>query len=145
MAIRKNISKPLRTAYYAALQNITYNGEVVPVADGFLAAEPFSDHHIIISSINETDDSPDSSYDDEVVVNVDIVSMLVNGYTRDIVDDLEGEVLAALSAVEGSKIIGGGLQITGLHKVGSDYLEEQGDNGNIIRKIVRMGQRIIQQ
>lgn len=142
MTSRRNISKPLRTAYYAALQGITYAGEAVPVADGFLAAEGFSTHHIIISSISENDDSPQASYDDEVVVNLDIVTIFYNGYSRDICDDIEDAVLQRLT---GATISLSSAAITGIRKLGSDYLEEQGDNGNIIRKVVRLGQRIMQQ
>lgn len=136
-----NITKKVRTAYYTALSGIS-----VPVVDGWNNSNSLVVNHVIIKNISET--KKDNTYQTngaEVIVELDIVTFQVNGFTSDTRDDIENEILQVLiptPSTDGITVTGIGL--FNVEKEGANDLEEVGDNGNIARKILRIKQDVHQ-
>jgi hypothetical protein len=142
-----SVSKKLRTAYYQALNgNVEYDSNDVPVVDGFMLSETISSHHIIIADVNETASNTTDTFRTEAVITLQIVSR-VDGYTKDIVDDIEDQVLNILmpSPTSGSPLTVSGIEVNNIIREGSTYLEEYSQNGAIIRKILMISQTITEQ
>lgn len=138
-----NIDERLRAAYYAALSGqLFYGGAKIPVADGFSTAEGIQQHHVIISEVNEATRDTMETFITEAEVVLDIITWQYNGYTKSIAANIEGQILAILKPDFLSTLTVPGLQISSLRKTAGSYIEESGDNGNIVRKILRITQLI---
>jgi hypothetical protein len=127
----------IRTAYYQALAgNITYNGKVLQVADGFEAAESWTDNHIIISTIYGASQNTQTSFIDRVRVTLDIVTYQKNAWSRKPASDIEALVVAALIPNRQSTSLNiAGIQFNDVYRAEYDYITEQSSNGNVVRKL----------
>ncbi len=143
----KNVSKQLRKAYVTALAGLTYDLVAVPVADGFSNAEAIRTNHIIIGEITKSlSDKNQSGFINDVFVSIDIVTRQLNGFTHDIADDIEDQILQIVCPTVITNGLGAiaGFQVVEVEFESSRPLEEEGENGNIIRNIVRLKNKIVQ-
>lgn len=132
----KDCIKPLREGLYAAL-----NGAIsVPVTDGLGSGDC-----VIISGINENSSNTLDNFRTDVIVDLDIVTRQANGYSRDAADGIADEILQILiPAVDVAGFAVAGFQVMNVQKVSGNYIDEPGDTENIVRKILRIQQTLIQ-
>lgn len=138
----RNITKPLRTAYVAALNGVIS----VPVVDSWNTSVSMVEDHVIIKNITQSKkDNSWQGWGEEVIVELDIVTFQINGFTSDKRDDIEDEILQILKPnVQTDGITIGTFGLFNIEKEGSNDFEEITDKGNIARKILRIKQDVHQ-
>lgn len=137
----RNITKPLRTAYVAALAGIS-----VPVKDSWNTAQGMVTDHVIIKNITQAKkDNSWNGWGEEVIIELDIVTYQKNGFTSDTRDDIEDEILQILlPTVQTAGVTIGTFGVFNTEKESSYDIEEIIPGGNIARKILRIKQDVHQ-
>ena len=131
----KECIKPLREGLCAALTGIS-----VPVADGL-----GSGNCVIIAGVSESPSNTLDNFRTDVIADLDIVTRQYNGYSRDAADGIADEILQVLiPAVDIAGFSVEGFQVRNVQKVSGNYIDEPGEEENIVRKILRIQASLIQ-
>jgi hypothetical protein len=133
----KDCIKPLREGLYAAL-----NGNIsVPVKDGIGNGQAC----VIVGNITEVPSNTLDNFRTDVIVELDIVTLQKNSYSRDQADTIADEILSILiPSVDTAGFSVAGFQVTCVQRIGGNYIDEPSDSGNIVRKILRIQQTLSQ-
>jgi len=143
--MNRNLSKPLRTAYYAALSGpLSLSG--VKVFDSWQAAEGFRSNHVIIGRIGESNQNTADTFISRVTVEIQAVTVQTNGFSSEDSEELEDTILQILiPTVKTHSITMTGFQVSDVRKEGSQAVNEVGVNGGIARRIITISQLINKQ
>lgn len=132
-----DVSYHIRKALYSCLNtNVTYEGEVIKIVDGFSLAEGLSTHHIIIDGVSDTDNDNLSAYSSKVTASLLVVT-LVDGFTKDVCDSITNrikELLQPAFAINGLTDIPADMQVLNLRCSAGRHIEEHDQDGAIIRR-----------
>lgn len=139
----KDTGQALQTLYSSLLSGITYNGKAVP----FFTEEPFSaapDYYIVFSGTDSTDQSNDNRFVHDVVVTLDIVTKTNMKNTRAAADAISNSILAIL--FPNSYVDRSTTDFTVMIRTMSSpgYLRDVDGSANIVRKILRITNHLIQ-
>jgi hypothetical protein len=141
----KDASNSVRTIYVNALNgNISYNGKDVPV----YGQDPFKTmpkNYIIISSITETANNTNNTFQNIVTVDIDIFSEQYRINDLSVVDNISGQILNIL--IPDSQI--DGFQDTDfvvypMSRINSLYLPLRNGDNYVARKIITINNLVNQ-
>lgn len=140
----KNAGKAIRTAYYNALNGITYNGNTVTVYDD-LPIGTLPDQYVYINDITEAGTDNNQQFVSDVVITLDAVVRQYKKVDRDVVDGIAEEVCdTILPTVQGLVLTDTNFQIINLTRDGFQYLNDYDGDYHIVRKIMRFRQTLIE-
>jgi len=91
----KDIGATIRTVYTSLLSAITYGGQAVP----FFTAEPWAttpDYFIVLQNIEQGEENNDQRYVTNATVTLDVITKQNMANSRDAVDAIADQILAAL-------------------------------------------------
>ena len=141
----KDCSNSVRTIYVNALNgNIIYNGKDVPV----YGQDPFRtlpQNYVIISSITETANNTNHSFQNTVLVDIDIFSEQYRINDLSVVDNIAGQILNILIPNPG--IVGfddSDFEIFPMSRINSLYLPLQNGDNYVARKIITINNLVNQ-
>jgi hypothetical protein len=133
----------LRTVYSGLLSAITYNSVSVPV----YTEEPFvttPDNYIVLSSIDQTDNSNDTRWSHEVFMTIDIVTKGYMINSRSAADSISNSVLEALLPTSFVVRENTDFTIHIINATSPGYIHTQDGSVHINRKILRILNHLIQ-
>lgn len=135
-----DVAGPLRVGYYNAL-----NGHIsVPVYGG--QGSQTDSAFVIIAGITDTPANTLNGFRTDAVIDIDICHRQQNGFTYDRVDSIANEVLQLLIPdVDIAGFTVASFQVVNVQRIGARYIEEPGQDENMIRRILRIKQTLIQQ
>lgn len=140
----KNAGKAIRTAYYNALNGITYNSNTVTVYDD-LPIGTLPDQYVYINDITEAGTDNNQQFVSDVVVTLDVVVRQYKKVDRDTVDGIAEVVCnTLLPTVTGLVLTETNFQIINLLRDGFQYLNDYDGDYHIVRKIMRFRQTLIE-
>jgi hypothetical protein len=141
-----NTVGPLIDAWYEMLAgNVFYNSAEIPVYKGDIPEEE-TGHYILLRTESESDQGNKSSFVDQTVMIVDVVTKFNNNVDTSIANDIDGQIstLARPTPSTNGLLTVSGLQFMNVVRETSSYIHERDGVNVYYRKVSRYTQRVTQ-
>lgn len=124
----------IRTAFYQALKNLTYQGKAVDVTDIWTEVKELT---VTISTQSSTGNHNKNAYNFNGSLTLDIAELTNGSGSRDAVDEISDLIYAIIFPNRNTYgITPSGYQLLNLRLTSSNYLTEETGIGYIVRKIL---------